>query len=161
MYLAKMIKCSAFLNYIQSRWRSICPFVGSGRSLNKKVWTVLLQTLCMCPEVQHCSGSDPFTGRADDDIRTSVCTFWPLSCYRARGQGRLISLSSLKAAGACCQVYGATEELGSAHITPRHSISFTLLIHPSVHPPPPPPWLLCHRLRCVKAAFTVKYSGSF
>ena len=77
--------------------------------------------------------------------------------HRAGGQGQLISLSSPRAAEACLQVYGVTEALGSAHITPHHSISSCSSSSIHLCPPHSPLLLLssllslshCHRLLCV------------
>lgn len=81
--------------------------------------------------------------------------------HRAGGQGQLISLSSLRAAEACLQVYGVTEELGSAHITPHHSISScsssSIHLCPP-HSPSPPRSLFPTATGCSVWAFTVKYS---
>ena len=83
---------------------------------------------------------------------------------RAGGQGQLISLSSLRAAEACLQVYGVTEDLGSAHITPHHSISSCSSCSSSSihlcppHSPSPPRSLFPTATGCSVWAFTVKYS---
>lgn len=92
-------------------------------------------------------------------FRRVLVDLWPATQpARAGSQGQLISLSSLIAAEACLQVYGVTEELGSPHITPRHSTSSSSSpIHPSV-PSPLPPSFPCHRVHCANAAFTAEYS---
>lgn len=92
-------------------------------------------------------------------FRRVLVDLWPATQpARAGSQGQLISLTSLIAAEACLQVYGVTEELGSPHITPRHSTSSSSSpIHPSV-PSPLPPSFPCHRVHCANAAFTAEYS---